>query len=81
MSTKLFNHLAHATLTVVLLNATIGATNAGPFTRGCAARDLQILMLIEDREDAAAASKQQVTDAIETKMHARITRCGCTEDL
>jgi len=72
MSNKLFNHLAHAALAFVCLGATLGETNAGSFTRGCAARDLQILMQIEDREDANAVSKQQVIDAIQTMMHARI---------
>jgi len=42
MSNKLFNHLAHAALAFVCLGATLGETNAGSFTRGCAARDLQI---------------------------------------
>jgi hypothetical protein len=72
MSNKLFKYLAPAALAVVCLGAIVRETNAGWFTRGCAARDLQILMLIEDREDANAVSKQQVIDAIQTMLHARI---------
>jgi len=36
---------------VAVILATLTTTSmAGSFTRGCAARDMQILMLIEDRE-------------------------------
>jgi hypothetical protein len=55
--------------------ACLGATataNAGSFTRGCAARDMQLLMLIEEREDANALSSQKLNDAMFTLMHARI---------
>ena len=72
MSKKLFKFLAPITVALACLGAIIGETNAGSFTRGCAARDLQILMLIEDRENANAVSKQQVIDAIQTMLHARI---------
>jgi hypothetical protein len=72
MSNKLFKYLAPAALALACLGATIGETNAGSFRRGCAARDLQILMLIEDREDANAVSKERVINAIQTMFHARI---------
>jgi len=72
MSNNLFKRLAQAALVLVCLGANIGQSSAGSFTRGCAARDLQILMLIEQREDAAGVSKRQVTAAIETMLHARI---------
>lgn len=72
MSNKLFKQSAKAVLAVVCLGTTIVETNAGSFTRGCAARDLQVLMLIEEREDTNSVSKQQVIGAIETMMHARI---------
>jgi len=49
-----------------------GLTNAiaagGAFTRGCAARDMQVMMLIE----ASAISPQERNDAVRTIMHARI---------
>jgi hypothetical protein len=72
MSNKLVKQFAQAALALTCLGATIGETHAGSFTRGCAARDLQILMQIEDREDANAASRQQLVQAIETMLHARI---------
>jgi hypothetical protein len=72
MSNKLFNNLAQSPLALVCLGTTIAETNAGSFTRGCAARDLQILMLIGYSEDANSVSQQKVTQAIETMMHARI---------
>ena len=49
-----------------------GLTNAiaagGTFSRGCAARDMQVMMLIE----ASAISPQKRNDAVRTIMHARI---------
>jgi hypothetical protein len=48
-----------------------GAT-AGSFTRGCAARDLQILMLIEEREDTNAVSAEKLSDAMLSMLEARI---------
>ena len=53
--------------------ATLPATaTAGSFTRGCAARDMQVLMLIEDRESTRAVSADQLRDAMLSIMHARI---------
>ena len=40
----------------------------GTFTRGCAARDMQVMMLVE----ASAISPQKRNDAVRTIMHARI---------
>jgi len=48
------------------------SANAGSFTRGCAARDLQILMLIEDRENSNAVSPEKLSDALLTMMNARM---------
>jgi hypothetical protein len=56
--------------TVIL--ATLTATATAGFTRGCAARDMQILMLIEDRESKSTVSAERLRDAIVTMMHARI---------
>jgi hypothetical protein len=50
----------------------IDSTTAGSFTRGCAARDLQILMLIEERENADAVSAEQLSDAMLSMLEARI---------
>jgi hypothetical protein len=48
-----------------------GAT-AGSFTRGCAARDLQILMLIEERENTNSVSAEKLSDAMLSMLEARI---------
>jgi len=58
---------------VIALSMCVGGlTNAiaagGAFTRGCAARDMQIMMLIE----ASAISPKERNDAVRTIMHARI---------
>jgi hypothetical protein len=50
----------------------INGTTAGSFTRGCAARDLQILMLIEERESTNAVSADRLSGAIITMMNARM---------
>jgi hypothetical protein len=47
-------------------------TTAGSFTRGCAARDLQILILIEDRENTEAISTEASSDAMLAMLEARI---------
>jgi hypothetical protein len=50
----------------------INSGTAGSFTRGCAARDLQILMLIEEREDANTVSADKLSDAMLAMLEARI---------
>jgi hypothetical protein len=50
----------------------INRSTAGSFTRGCAARDLQILMLIEERENTNAVSPERLGDAMLTMMNARM---------
>jgi hypothetical protein len=55
------------------LAATINGTTAGSFTRGCAARDLQILNLIEERENANAISAERLSDAMLAMLNARMT--------
>jgi hypothetical protein len=54
------------------LCAMINSTTAGSFTRGCAARDLQILMLIEERENSNAVSAEQLSDAMLSMLEARM---------
>jgi hypothetical protein len=48
------------------------AASAGSFTRGCAARDLQVLMLIEERESENSISQDEVSDAINKMLDARM---------
>jgi len=56
----------------VCLGMMIDRANAGSFTRGCSARDLQILMLIEERESSNAVSPEKLNNAMLTMMHARM---------
>ena len=68
----LSNCSAHVFAAALCLGAMIDGTTAGSFTRGCAARDLQILMLIEEREEASAISAERLSDALVTMMNARM---------
>ena len=66
----LVRHRVVSALAAVCLGTLATTATAGSFTRGCAARDMQVLMLIEERESAISA--QESTDAIMTMLHARI---------
>ena len=66
------NCSVHVVLAALCLGAMINSTTAGSFTRGCAARDLQILMLIEERENTEAISPERLSDALVTMMNARM---------
>jgi hypothetical protein len=55
----------------VICVASISAT-AGAFTRGCAARDLQVLMQIEERESSNALSPEALFDAFDTMLRAQM---------
>ena len=69
----LLNCSVHLAAAALCLGAMIDGTTAGSFTRGCAARDLQILMLIEERENTNAVSAERLSDALLTLMNARMT--------
>src|ERR1700732_1746953 len=56
----------------ICLCTMINGATAGSFTRGCAARDLQILMLIEERENADAVSPEKFSDAMLPMLEARM---------
>ena len=73
MRKHLLNCSAHVAVAALCLGAMINNTIAGSFTRGCAARDLQILMLIEERENTNAISAAGLSDAMFTMMNARMT--------
>ena len=72
MPTTQVQHLRHWALAAVILTTLTATATAGSFLRGCAARDMQILMLIEERETTKAVSSEQLHDAMHTLMHARI---------
>ena len=63
---------AHVAVAALCLGAMIDGTTAGSLTRGCAARDLQILMLIEERESTNAVSAERLSDAMLAMMNARM---------
>ena len=48
------------------------AAAAGSFTRGCAARDLQLLTVIEQQENAGLISAEKISEVLLKMMHARI---------
>jgi hypothetical protein len=66
--------LALIALAAVSLIAMTNAATAGggTFTRGCAARDLQVQMMIEDRQNTKAVSADKLNDAMLALLHARI---------
>jgi hypothetical protein len=72
MSKRLFKHSVQWGLVSVCICTMINSANAGSFTRGCAARDLQVLMLIEEREDTNAVSADKLNDALLSMLEARI---------
>jgi hypothetical protein len=71
MRHKLFRYAILWALASLLLYASAAGTSAGWFTRGCAARDLQVLMLIEERESTSSAAQDRLSEAMLTMMHAR----------
>jgi hypothetical protein len=72
MHKNLFRHSVRWGLASVCLCAMIDGTTAGSFTRGCAARDLQILKLIEERENTNVVSAEKLSDAMLAMLEARI---------
>src|SRR5262245_58234771 len=69
---SLFHHSIRWVLAAACLAAMLGNAAAGAFTRGCAARDLQLLKLIEDRENKNAIAPQTLSEALLTMLHARM---------
>jgi hypothetical protein len=59
-------------LATVIVSVMTHTAAAGSFTRGCAARDLQLLTLIEEQENAGSIPAQKITEALLEMMHARI---------
>src|SRR5262249_55204428 len=59
-------------LATLVAGVTTHAAAAGSFTRGCAARDLQILFIIEEGENAGTITADRISDALIEMMHARI---------
>jgi hypothetical protein len=72
----LLNCSVHVAVAALCLGVMIDRMTAGSFTRGCAARDLQLLRLIEERENTNAVSAETLSDAMLTMMNARMTCYG-----
>ena len=72
MARHMSDYRALRLLALLFLGTTIGDARAGWFTRGCAARDLELLMLIEDRESSTAVSADKLNDALISMLEARI---------
>jgi hypothetical protein len=70
LSVTAYSTGANAQTTLQGRNQAVHGT--GSFTRGCAARDIQVLDLIEERAGEGGMSAQHSTDAIVTVMHARM---------
>ena len=72
MRRTLLRRFAQWALAVAWVGAMTSIAAAGSFTRECAARDLQVLMMIEQQEDANTVTPDKVNDAMLTMLHARI---------
>ena len=59
-------------LATVVVSVMTHAAAAGSFTRGCAARDLQLLTVIEEQENAGSIPAEKISEALLEMMHARI---------
>ena len=65
-------HSVRWSLAAGVLVAVTTIAHAGSFTRGCAARDMQTLMMIEDWESNKIVAPEKLRDAMLKLMHARI---------
>ena len=72
MRKHVLNCSVHVAIAALCLGAMVNGATAGSFTRGCAARDLQILGLVEERENTHAISLERVSDAMLTILNARM---------
>ena len=59
-------------LAMIVVGGMTHAAAAGSFTRGCAARDLQLLTLLEEQEHAGSLPAEKISEALIEMMHARI---------
>ena len=66
------NRLSAWVIAAIGVGMMLDGATAGSFTRGCAARDLQILFLIEEQEPAGSVAAERLGDALIEMMHARI---------
>ena len=72
MRTIFLKHLRTWTLAAIGVGLMIDGAMAGSFTRGCAARDLQLLTVLEEQENAGSIPADKISAALLQMMHARI---------
>jgi hypothetical protein len=72
MQKSFFRRLALWAIAAAWFGTMTSNATAGSFTRECAARDLQVLMLIEDQEAADTVASDKLNNAVLTMMDARI---------
>src|SRR5499426_456221 len=72
MPRTLLQRLIPCMLAAFSIGVMTHAAAAGWFTRGCAARDLQLLTVIEEQELTGSIPAERVSDALIEMMHARI---------
>ncbi len=63
-------HLVRCAAVVAVLIGTVTSGNAGggAFTRGCAARDMQIMMMLEQREATNAITAQELREIFDARL-------------
>ena len=68
------SHLVRYAATMAILIGTItdGGAGGGTFTRGCAARDMQIMMMLEQRESTDGIATQELKETLNTIFDARM---------
>jgi hypothetical protein len=71
-------HLIVLGIAAVHLAAWTANATAGGFTRGCASRDLQVMMMIERHEGSNSIAPEKLSEAMVSMMNARMV---CHEGL
>ena len=61
-----------AIVAVFIGTVTYSVAGGGSFTRGCAARDMQIMMMLEQREGANGIATHELKEAMNTIVDARM---------
>jgi hypothetical protein len=61
-----------AAMAVLVGTVTSSAAAGGSFTRGCAARDMEILLMLERYDDGNGTATQEVNELLTTLFNARM---------
>jgi hypothetical protein len=65
-----------ALIAVVLGTVTSSVAGGGSFTRGCAARDMQVLMMLEQLDSGNSVAAQQMNEVMSELFDARMVCLG-----